>query len=71
MERILTTHVGSLIRPPELVAYLRARESGAPYDTAAYEQCLRSSVVAVARRQAEVGIDVISDGEFESIKPRS
>jgi 5-methyltetrahydropteroyltriglutamate--homocysteine methyltransferase len=62
--RILTTHVGSLIRPDALQEFLRARQGGKPYDQAAYEKCLADSVAAVVRRQAEAGIDVVSDGEF-------
>ena len=64
IDRILTTHVGSLIRPPELQEFLRAKQAGKSYDKAAYDQCLRASVAEVVRKQAEVGIDVISDGEF-------
>lgn len=64
VDRILTTHVGSLIRPPELVAFIRAQENGEPFDEAAFERCLRDSVAEVVRRQAEVGIDIASDGEF-------
>ena len=63
-DRILTTHVGSLIRPPELQDIMRAKQSGASYDAAAYEACLAKSVRDIVRRQAEVGIDVPSDGEF-------
>jgi 5-methyltetrahydropteroyltriglutamate--homocysteine methyltransferase len=62
--RILTTHVGSLIRPDALQEFLRARQGGKPYDQAAYDKCLADSVAAVVRRQAEAGIDVVSDGEF-------
>jgi 5-methyltetrahydropteroyltriglutamate--homocysteine methyltransferase len=62
--RILTTHVGSLIRPDVLQDFLRAKQSGKPVDEAAYQQCLTSSVADVVRRQAEAGIDVVSDGEF-------
>jgi 5-methyltetrahydropteroyltriglutamate--homocysteine methyltransferase len=62
--RILTTHVGSLIRPPALQEFLRAKQAGKPYDEAAYQQCLTSSVAEVVRQQAEAGIDVPSDGEF-------
>jgi 5-methyltetrahydropteroyltriglutamate--homocysteine methyltransferase len=62
--RILTTHVGSLIRPDALQEFLRARQGGKPYDEAAYDKCLADSVAAVVRRQAEAGIDVVSDGEF-------
>ncbi|MFL6822076.1 MAG: cobalamin-independent methionine synthase II family protein [Xanthobacteraceae bacterium] len=63
-DRILTTHVGSLIRPQSLQAFLRAKQAGKPFDREAYEQCLTESVAAIVRRQAEVGIDVVSDGEF-------
>jgi 5-methyltetrahydropteroyltriglutamate--homocysteine methyltransferase len=63
-ERVLTTHVGSLIRPAPLQEFLRAKQAGKPYDRAAYETCLASSVADVVREQAEVGIDVVSDGEF-------
>jgi len=63
-DRILTTHVGSLIRPQPLQAFLRAKQAGKPFDAKAYESCLTQSVAAIVRRQAEAGIDVISDGEF-------
>ena len=63
-ERILTTHVGSLIRPPALQEFLRLKQAGKPYDREAYEQCLTQSVADVVRRQAQTGVDVVSDGEF-------
>ena len=63
-ERVLTTHVGSLIRPPELLNFLRAQQSGTPIDPRAYAECLKASVAAVVKRQADVGIDVVSDGGF-------
>jgi len=63
-DRILTTHVGSLIRPAPLQDFLRAKQSGKPYDEAAYQSCLKTSVVEVVRKQAKVGVDVVSDGEF-------
>jgi len=63
-ERILTTHVGSLIRPPALQEFLRAKQAGKPYDEAAYDICLKDSVADIVRSQVEVGIDVVSDGEF-------
>ena len=62
--RILTTHVGSLIRPAELQDFLRAKQGGKPYDEKAYQACLASSVADVVKRQAQAGIDVVSDGEF-------
>jgi 5-methyltetrahydropteroyltriglutamate--homocysteine methyltransferase len=63
-ERILTTHVGSLIRPADLQDFLRAKQAGKPYDEPVYQKCLGSSVAAIVRRQAQAGIDVVSDGEF-------
>ncbi len=63
-DRILTTHVGSLIRPPALQDFLRAKQAGKPYDEAAYQRCLEDSVADVVREQAKVGIDIVSDGEF-------
>jgi 5-methyltetrahydropteroyltriglutamate--homocysteine methyltransferase len=63
-DRILCTHVGSLIRPPELLEFLRAKQLNQPFDEAAYARCLADSVAAVVARQAEAGIDVVSDGEF-------
>jgi len=62
--RILTTHVGSLIRPAVLQDFLRAKQAGKPYDESAYQECLTSSVAEVVRQQAQAGIDVPSDGEF-------
>jgi 5-methyltetrahydropteroyltriglutamate--homocysteine methyltransferase len=63
-DRILTTHVGSLIRPAKLIEFWRAIEDGKPYDAAAFEACLTDSVAEVVRQQAEAGIDIVSDGEF-------
>ena len=63
-DRILTTHVGSLIRPPKLIEFWRAIEDGKSYDEPAFENCLTESVAEVVRQQAEVGIDIASDGEF-------
>jgi len=63
-ERVLTTHVGSLIRPEPLLPFIRAKQSGQRYDQEAYQKCLGSSVAEVVRQQAAAGIDVPSDGEF-------
>jgi 5-methyltetrahydropteroyltriglutamate--homocysteine methyltransferase len=62
--RILTTHVGSLIRPPLLLKFIAARQTGQAYDERAYAECLRASVAEVVGRQAAAGVDVPSDGEF-------
>src|SRR5262245_2051901 len=63
-DRILTTHVGSLIRPQALQDIMRAKQGGEAYDRAAYDACLKTSIADVVRRQADTGLDVISDGEF-------
>ena len=62
-DRILTTHAGSLIRPPEIKAHLLAKR-GERYDARAHHQSLTTSVAEVVRQQASAGIDVVSDGEF-------
>ena len=59
-ERILTTHAGSLIRPPESVAaFDRARAAGRAVDEAAYDAALQQAVNEVVRKQAEAGIDIV------------
>jgi 5-methyltetrahydropteroyltriglutamate--homocysteine methyltransferase len=63
-KRILTTHVGSLIRPKTLQKILRARQSGVSIDEAKYAQCLHDSVVEVVRHQVQAGIDIVDDGEY-------
>ena len=61
-DQILTTHVGSLIRPAALQAIMRARQGGKLLRS--YQSCLKESVAEAVRCQAEVGLDVISDGEY-------
>jgi len=61
-DRILTTHVGSLARPPELLALAAAARQGR--DVARYEDRLRQSVAEVVQQQAKAAIDVVNDGEF-------
>jgi 5-methyltetrahydropteroyltriglutamate--homocysteine methyltransferase len=63
-DRIMTTHVGSLVRPPKLVEFLHKIEDKQPYEPAAYEACLKETIEEVVHRQAEAGIDIVSDGEF-------
>ena len=62
--RILTTHVGSLIRPDTLQGFLRLKQAKKPYDHAAHETLLKDSVADIVKRQAQAGVDVVSDGEF-------
>ena len=63
-ERVLSTHVGSLIRPPKLQEFLRAKQGGKPYDEQGFQKCLSDSVAEVVKQQEDAGIDVVSDGEF-------
>ncbi len=60
-DRILTTHVGSLIRPKELLALGGAKDDDG---RRRYAKSLREQVAALVKRQADVGIDIINDGEF-------
>jgi 5-methyltetrahydropteroyltriglutamate--homocysteine methyltransferase len=62
-KRILTTHVGSLPRPHELLDMMKARLAGVPYDRAAYDAKIREAVAEAVARQLECGIDIVADGE--------
>jgi 5-methyltetrahydropteroyltriglutamate--homocysteine methyltransferase len=62
--RILTTHVGSLVRSAELRTFLAAQRDRAPYDEAAFNACLHDSVAEVVRKQADIGLDIVNDGEY-------
>jgi len=66
-DRILTTHVGSLPRPRELLAFLEAREMGGPFDPAAFEVRLAAAVRDVVAKQVAAGIDSVCDGEQSKI----
>jgi len=63
-ERILTTHVGSIPRPESVRVLLRARLGGQPIDEAELAARTAEAVTDVVRRQAQVGLDVVSDGEM-------
>jgi 5-methyltetrahydropteroyltriglutamate--homocysteine methyltransferase len=64
--RILTTHVGSLVRPPELKALAQSGldrpQEAEP--TEQYKNTLRRATEEIVKKQAEIGIDIVSDGEF-------
>jgi 5-methyltetrahydropteroyltriglutamate--homocysteine methyltransferase len=60
---ILTTHCGSLPRPRELLAPLHAKDGGDAYDADDLARRVRGSVIEVVRKQADLGIDVVDDGE--------
>src|SRR5258708_36720430 len=63
-DRILTSHVGSMTRPPELIEFLRAQQERRPFDGAAFAKCLTNAVADIVHAQADVGIEVGDDGEF-------
>jgi len=63
-ERILTTHTGSLPRPPELLRLLNERAEGQPVDEAEFRSQVASAIGGAVRRQVAAGIDVVSDGEM-------
>src|SRR5262249_4471423 len=62
--RFVVSHVGSMVSPPAMIAYLQKAQAGEPYDEAEFESCLTESVIEAVRLQAEAGIDVVSDGEY-------
>ena len=62
--RILTTHVGSLPRPQDLMDMMEARQAGKSFDQDAYSARLRSAVGEIVRKQAELGVDIVDDGEL-------
>ena len=62
-DRILTTHVGSLVRPPEL-RELAAAAATDPARQPAYERALQQAIAGVVAKQVETGIDIVNDGEF-------
>jgi 5-methyltetrahydropteroyltriglutamate--homocysteine methyltransferase len=62
--RVLTTHVGSLVRPGPIAEVLRAESLGQPIDEGAFERILGPAVAEVVRKQADAGVDIPSDGEF-------
>ena len=63
-DRILVTHVGSLPRPPELIELVRAKLRGETVDPQKHAKVLKESVAGIVRKQIELGVDVIDDGEF-------
>src|SRR5262252_4963257 len=63
-ERILTTHVGSLARPKDLLDLMKTKVTGTAPDAQLYEGRIRSAVAECVRKQAEAGIDILNDGEL-------
>ena len=67
VERILTTHTGSLPRPDDLVPLLYALDQGQLGDQAAFQARIADAVAEVVRRQLDAGIDVVNDGEMGKV----
>jgi 5-methyltetrahydropteroyltriglutamate--homocysteine methyltransferase len=63
-DRILVTHVGSLVRPLAIRDIMWAREREQSYDEAHFQKTLKDEVANVVRQQADTGVDIVSDGEF-------
>ena len=63
-DRILTTHAGSLPRPADILQMIRAKARGEPVDEKKLAARVKEAVTEVVRQQADVGLDVIDDGEF-------
>ena len=63
MPGILTTHVGSLPRPHDLLDLMKRKLSGQGVDETAYQERVRRAVFDIVKKQKECGIDVVSDGE--------
>ena len=67
IDRILTTHVGSLGRPLDLLEMMREKEHGRPYDADAYTERVTSAVADVVAEQVKAGLDVVTDGELGKV----
>jgi 5-methyltetrahydropteroyltriglutamate--homocysteine methyltransferase len=65
--RILTTHTGALHRPADLEELFRKKYAGEAFDAAAFEARLRSGVAEIVRKQIDVGIDSVDDGEYSKL----
>ena len=62
-DRILTTHVGSLARPTELLDTMKEKENGRQYDAALFDRQVRDAVADRVQHQVDAGIDIVTDGE--------
>jgi len=66
-DRILTTHVGSLPRPAEVVDLLFAQDKGEPYDEEVFDKTIADAIADAVRLQSDAGLDVVDDGEMSKI----
>ena len=67
MSKVLTTHVGSLPRPQEVVDFIFKRENKEEFSQRDFDVCMETSVDKVVKHQIEAGIDIVSDGEMSKI----
>jgi 5-methyltetrahydropteroyltriglutamate--homocysteine methyltransferase len=61
-DRILTTHAGSLPRPPDILEKLAAKQQAA-FDDPGMAKRLTAAVEDIVRKQVELGVDIVDDGE--------
>jgi 5-methyltetrahydropteroyltriglutamate--homocysteine methyltransferase len=66
-ERILSTHVGSLGRPHDLLEVMREKEHGRPYDADGYAKRVTTAVADVVGEQVRCGLDIVTDGEMSKV----
>ena len=67
MNKILTSHVGSLPRSQEVVDFIFARENNKKYDQNSFDECMQRNVLSTVEKQKNSGIDIVSDGETSKI----
>lgn len=66
-DRILTTHVGSLPRPQDVVDFLRKQDSGESYDKSQYDEVMQRAVHDAVGKQSAAGLDIVNDGEMAKV----
>ena len=64
MNKILSTHVGSLPRKKDLLKFIFARDNEEGYNEEEFLNCLNLACDEIVRRQVEAGIDIVCDGEI-------
>ena len=67
LNKILTSHVGSLPRSQEVVDFIFARENNKKYDQNSFDECMQRNVLSTVEKQKNSGIDIVSDGETSKI----
>ena len=67
IDRILTTHVGSLPRPDYICQLLLQKEQGELAADADFDSAVAQAVGEIVKKQSEIGIDLVSDGECSKI----